>query len=335
MPNALTHKYIADTIYDALDETVKARVAPYKNEYHLGSMGPDVIMGLMFGKDEEKKSAGENLHNDHIFESFFHTAEKLIGSDDDAIYAYYLGFLTHYAADSTIHPYVYDYIDNRMKQKFDPILNSCLHTIVETEMDTFVGHYPLKGKNANTIKAFKWSRRGIKTIKKYFLVTNKNEFRLTFTPFDVSLSLFLFKIIMRVCQRHKNGSIRYWICERIDRMLKAEHLLMSALRPRELDSRYDYLNMSKLPYMSIYKCPEHCEVLHYTFPEMLDAARDKGVYLINKAVTHIAGGEKIVLDDFKLTYNGTLNREYEIYYGIGLPEIKKEDANDVIEVEIY
>jgi|GEM_PF-6979121 hypothetical protein len=55
MPNALTHSYIAEKILSALDAKTRATVEKYKNQYILGSLGPDIIMGLQLSEDEDKK----------------------------------------------------------------------------------------------------------------------------------------------------------------------------------------------------------------------------------------------------------------------------------------
>lgn len=309
MPNALTHYYIGETIFDGLDAKTKQRISGYKKEYTLGCLGPDIIMGLMLEKDPLKRDAGENLHTDFVYAGLCNTANFLRENDDKALYAYYLGFLTHYAADSTIHPYVYYYIENRMREKYDPILNNCLHTIVETEMDTYVGHYLLKGKGANSFYRFSTSKKRRDVVKKYFLEVNKNIFRLFLDGRDVNKSCFYFKLMMFLCQRHKNGKIRFMIMEQIDKYLRAEHLLMSALRPRGLDKRYDYLNMERLPYPAIYQDEKSGEVA-YSFPEMLDIAKEKGLKLIALANSHISEGKTLPISEFELNYNGGKNKEY-------------------------
>ncbi|MFI3228606.1 MAG: zinc dependent phospholipase C family protein [Bacillota bacterium] len=330
MPNSLTHKYTSDIIFDALDEDLKRKILPYKDMYNFGSMGPDVLMGLMFSKDQTKKDQGDILHEDHIFSSFYRIAEYLRKNHqkDPSTFAYFMGFLTHYATDTVVHPYVYDYIDNRMRQKFDPTLNGCLHLIIETEMDTYVGHYCLHGKHANSYWSFKWGKKQRRQIKRYFVDILGGINGMRWSNADIWKSLFCIRLLLFLCQRHKNGRMRYMILELIDRKLKADHLLLSALRPRGLDTRYDYLNLKKQPYGAIYKDVEQCELEYKSFPEMLDRAKERGVQLIELAYEHIMGGEKLDISEFKLSYNGSYNKEYRKAYGMAmLPNVDEQEES--------
>ncbi|MFA5450324.1 MAG: zinc dependent phospholipase C family protein [Clostridia bacterium] len=317
MPNALTHYYISERIFDRLDDNTKRIVANYKKEYALGALGPDIIMGLMLDKEPLKRDAGEKLHNEFVYAGLFAAAEYLYRNNDDyAMYAYFLGFLTHYAADTTVHPYVYYYTEN-LKNKYDPKLINCLHTIVETEMDVYVANHLMQGKKANSFHRFKGGRKRRKLVSKFFLEINKDIFGLILTEKDIKRSMFFFKLMMLICQRQKNGRLRFFFVKQVDRYIKAEHLLLSALRPLALDNRYDYLNMQKKPYKAIYH-EENCDMVNHTFPEMLELAAERGVELIAVASKHIFNGEPMSLEQFKLNYNGGFNDEY-LNAGLGVP----------------
>ncbi len=324
MPNSLTHKYISDNILDALDEDLKRRILPHKDLFSLGAMGPDILMGLMLSSNKEKKTLGDDLHEEHVFDSLFRAAEYLARNhkNDEATLAYYMGYLTHYAADTVVHPYVYDYIDNRMRQKFDPTLNSCLHLIVETEMDTYVDNYCLNGKNANTYWCFKWGKRQQRQVAKYFFEIQRGVIETKWTKKDIRTSFFFVKLLLFLCHRHKNSYFRFTLFQKADKFLKADHLLLSALRPRDLDPRYDYLNFNKQPYGSIYRDVDDCQLVTHSFPEMMDIAKDKGIKLLEAAYEHICGGAKLNIADFMLNYNGTYNIEYKKAYNMPmLPDV--------------
>lgn len=309
MPNALTHSYIAEQTFLALPKSVQDAVRPYRRLYDLGCLGPDLLMGLVFNDDFDKKNAGERLHTEFVYAGFKNGADYCREHPSDrAVYAYLLGSLTHYAADSTIHPYVYEYVEHRMRQKFDPILNGCLHTIVETEMDVYVGHYFLKGKKADTFWRFRFLPRYLKTMVRYFLDVNREIFHVPLTRFEAYLSALCFGGMAFVCQRHKNGVMRYNLCKSLDKRFKAEHLLMAALRPRTLNPRYDYLNMAHQPYPAVYLYDKE-NTVSMSFPEMVDEAIVRGVNLIQKAVRQIETGEPMPLSDFFVNYNGQVNKE--------------------------
>ncbi|MDR0751924.1 MAG: zinc dependent phospholipase C family protein [Christensenellaceae bacterium] len=311
MPNALTHKYIAEVVRDSLDSATKSILTKYEKEYFLGSLGPDILMGLVFDPDPIKREEGDRLHIEAVFESLNRTADYLTSNKDDSLYAYYMGFLTHYTSDSTIHPYVYYYIENRLKRKYAPSLSNVIHAIVETEMDVFVGRIYLKGKKADSFYLFKNTKRVRKTIRKFFLDVNKDVFNLVLNISDMRKSYFYFKLLLFLCHRNRNGSLRFWMMRKIDAKLKADHLLLSVLRPRKLDSTYDYLNMEKRPYRSIYK-ERFSDAVSFSFPEMIELAKKRGIAMLNKANAHIHNGIPLSIEDFKLNYNGSFNTEYLI-----------------------
>lgn len=309
MPGTLTHYYVSKKILEGLDSRTRQLVLQYKKYYKLGAQGPDVLMGLMLEKDEEKKNYGELLHTKYVYAGFANTADYLANHQTDgALYAYFLGYLTHYAADSVVHPYVYYYVTNRMKLKFDPILNNCLHTIVETEMDAFIGHFLLKGKGANSIKHIGGTKKLRNVVKKYNLEVNKELFRFRLTNKDIDTAFFFYRLLILLCHRHNNGKLRYKLFVWLDNYLKAEHLLLAALRPRVLESRYDYLNFDKLPYKAI-DTSQKCDIVDYSFTEMLDLAIAKGIKAIGLANEHIFNGERMPLEFFDINYNGGFNEE--------------------------
>lgn len=309
MPNSLTHYYISEKVYEGLDTRTKQLISRYKRLYLLGAQGPDILMGLMLDKDEEKKNYGELLHTKYVFAGLANAAEYLAANQTDgAVYAYYMGCLTHYAADSIVHPYVYNYVATRMKQKFDPILNNCLHTIIETEMDTFIGHFMLKGKNANTVKHVGGGKKCRDVVKKYYLNINKSIFHFRLTYRDIDKSFFFFRLLLFLCHRHKNGKLRYKLFVWLDNYMKAEHLLLSALRPRMLDSRYDYLNLEKTPYKAV-DTSQACPTVDYSFPEMLELSIARGHKAIELANARIFEGVRMPLEFFDINYNGGYNEE--------------------------
>lgn len=310
MPNALTHNYISGIIYRALPADIRRAIDRNRKEYDLGALGPDIIMGLLLNKDPVKKSAGDRLHVECVYEGLDNALQYLRKHPEDkALRAYWLGFLTHYAADTCVHPYVYEYIDNRMRQKYDPVLYGCLHTIVETEMDVYVGHVCLKGRHADTFYRFSWSKRRRDVVDRYFLKVNRDVFRLTLDRHDVNQSFLLCALLFFVCHRHRNGKIRFALCQWLDNYFKVEHMLMACLRPRYPDSRYDYLNMERKPYKSIYRGVD-APIVSYSFPEMIENAKEKGVALITEAWRLLFEPGELPQEMFLLNYNGEPNAEF-------------------------
>jgi hypothetical protein len=326
MPNALTHKFISEIVRNALDDNTKKILLEHDDDYSLGSLGPDILMGLMLDVDPLFSGAGESLHTEYVFAGICNIANYLVSNKDDkCMFSYLAGVITHYVADSTIHPYVYYYIENRLKRKYTPSLASTLHCIVETEMDVYIDNYYLKGKHTNSFWLFKKNKRLMNTVYRYYLEINKDIFNLVLKPKDVRRSYRMFRFLLFVCHRHRNGRIRFWLAKKVDNLLKAEHLLIASLRPRQIDKRFDYLNMSKLPYRSIHKERFSAEV-RYSFPEMIEQAKIRGIDYINKLNRHIFNGVPLNIQDFELNYNGSFNSEYLLAVEEGIVEARKQET---------
>ncbi|MCL2630198.1 MAG: zinc dependent phospholipase C family protein [Firmicutes bacterium] len=326
MPNALTHRYIGDKIYDSLDDRTKAIVKRHKKAYVMGCLGADTLMGLVYAKDPEIRNAGEKLHEKTVFAGIENTANYLKEhKNNEKLYAFFLGTLTHYVADSTIHPFVYSYVEEGLKHRNGATASEvCLHLIVETDMDVYIGRTLLNGKRANPFWLFPHGRKLRAVIRKYFLKVNRDIYKLKLSHNQVFYSIFLFKALMFVTQRNNNGRIRYFIVRQLDKLSGANHLLLSALRPRNLDKNYDYLNLSKAEYQASFGDKDSGTV-NFSFPELLKIAIIRGNELINKANSHISQGIPLDLRDFELNFNGSMNEEYALAVANGTIE-KREHS---------
>lgn len=125
MPAGYTHYVFGEQVLDQLDESIKKRIMPYIDLYHIGIHGPDILFYYDVYKKNPVKSLGFGMHQLPA-NSFFKHAKELIKQDaTDAALAYTIGFITHFTLDSSLHPEI-GVLENTL---------SMTHSLLESELD--------------------------------------------------------------------------------------------------------------------------------------------------------------------------------------------------------
>ncbi len=134
MPAAYIHENIAKNSL----ETILSAPSYIKNNiyaYEMGAQGPDFLFYYnvlkFWDKDSSPNELGNDMHNKHI-NDFFKAVLVSAKNEGDAARAWLAGFVTHYAADTTIHPFVYASTDNE-----DGSRNITAHLVLESQFDTW------------------------------------------------------------------------------------------------------------------------------------------------------------------------------------------------------
>lgn len=113
MPGPLTHLLFAQSLIPTLVE-IFPFLASYKEEFKLGSLGPDPFYffgSLQFQHPDKAmaKKLGSQFHLDHPLKTFLPLLKTAHGSfqEKNIFFSYLLGFITHYVLDVVMHPYVF------------------------------------------------------------------------------------------------------------------------------------------------------------------------------------------------------------------------------------
>ena len=131
MPASYVHQWLATRAWRQLGQD--APPAPLL----AGAEGPDPFFYyrlLVPAANRPISALGGRLHSERTADFLMALLARAGGADDDAR-AYALGFLTHYAADTTVHPYVYAHAFDRAG-----CYRSNLHCGLEAAMDTWAYH---------------------------------------------------------------------------------------------------------------------------------------------------------------------------------------------------
>ncbi len=104
MPAAYTHYAVANALLQQLPTPIKEKITPFLPIYFFGSQGADFCF---FYREFSLKTTnlGSYLHREGGYNAF--QALKKFAKHSPCLFAYAIGYITHYAADVTFHPYVY------------------------------------------------------------------------------------------------------------------------------------------------------------------------------------------------------------------------------------
>ena len=125
MPAVHTHYLVAGKTYTLLPQRLKEKIRPYLVPYFFGAQGADFCF---FYKplNTRLQNFGSYLHRKGGYAAF--RVMKAFSANDDLLSAYALGYVTHYAADTTFHPYVY----------FTGGKSPLRHTKIENAIDVYL-----------------------------------------------------------------------------------------------------------------------------------------------------------------------------------------------------
>ena len=125
MPSSITHQLIAEEVKNALPPNAKSAIERFPDEYFLGCQGPDVFFFYRIG-DRSEYNLGKFMHRFRVYDVFSlfldvlrgkEGAPRLTEEEHAQALAYVLGYITHYAADTSFHPFVYNYLEEFRCQK--------------------------------------------------------------------------------------------------------------------------------------------------------------------------------------------------------------------------
>ena len=129
MPSTYAHRRFGADVLDRLPAELQEKIAPYRELYDIGLHGPDLLFYYHAAKSTPVSALGNAMH-EQPGAVFFERARGVVNKakNRDAALAYALGFLCHFALDSTCHP--------RVEQ--DVRDSGVSHCEIETEFDNML-----------------------------------------------------------------------------------------------------------------------------------------------------------------------------------------------------
>ena len=160
MPSTYAHRRFGADVFAALPAAVQAKILPYRELYDLGLHGPDLLFYYHAVRSTPVSRLGNAMHEEPG-RVFFGRARQVVRAAEskNAALAYALGFVCHFALDSTCHPYVEQFVRE----------SGVSHCEIETEFDNMLlrrdGYDPLKFFTASHIHP---SERNAKVLAPFY-----------------------------------------------------------------------------------------------------------------------------------------------------------------------
>lgn len=180
MPDLVTHYYFGREVINNLHKGIQTKIK--LDIYDFASAGPDPFFFISFlnrKKNQEALDFGGIMHRSRT-KTFFEKMIK-ITKDDNKMFSYLCGFITHYYLDTYAHPYIFHFTGEYKKDNKDTLVYRGLHTKLERAIDSYYikKHYhpkPYKFKiHKEVLKLKKLDHRFKESFDKLYLdVYNHN-----------------------------------------------------------------------------------------------------------------------------------------------------------------
>lgn len=167
MPSMYAHYAFGGKVFKTLPKSLREIIKNHKELYLIGLQGPDILFYYRPLGKNRVNSYGYGMHDKPASEFFAPAAEYCKGcGKDEAMIAYLLGFICHFALDSTCHGYIEKKIET----------DGVCHTQIEVEFDRYLmeaaGFDPLRYRTSKSIKA---SRENAQVISRCFGVITPDD----------------------------------------------------------------------------------------------------------------------------------------------------------------
>ncbi len=147
MPSTYAHRRFGANVLDHLPAPLREKLEAHRELYDIGLHGPDLLFYYHAAKSNPVGALGNAMHEEPG-RVFFDRARRVVHceADRDAALAYALGFVCHFALDSTCHPFVEQFTRE----------SGVTHCEIETEFDNMLlrrdGHDPKSFFTASHIR---------------------------------------------------------------------------------------------------------------------------------------------------------------------------------------
>lgn len=131
MPSSYTHQLIAEAVLARLKGEGKELFSACA-DYFLGAQGGDVL--YFYNMAGREKNVGKYFHRRNVYGVFSSFLRSARGGDAH-VRAYIAGYITHYAADTVFHPYIYHYC--RAMRAETGKKRDHFHARAESDLDTY------------------------------------------------------------------------------------------------------------------------------------------------------------------------------------------------------
>lgn len=283
MPDCVTHVFIADDLYNEIKPDVDY------NYMVVGSQGPDPLFYYNYQpwRNTKKVPKIAGLIHHEKTKVFLDTFIRYAKTKSKKVKGFVLGFLCHYALDSTAHPYIYHVTGNYSKKNKQYRGN---HLRLERGIDTILieergldprfyrvdHHFPYNTLSDELVDSFTDVMKEVYGLYDVGSLFNQGyqDFRSNFR-YMVYDPLGLKKAVYSVVDLFTTGSLAY---KSISFKTNVRHI--------------DIMNR----YHKIWKHPVTGAESRESFDDLFDKAKDEARVLIQKTIEYFNNGSEEIFD---------------------------------------
>lgn len=111
MPGLIAHYICGQKVLERLPKEAGLTIEAHRKLYNIGCQGGDIFFYYLAGTlRKNMRGIGGRMHKERVGRFMGMMAKEVVnlhGDERHAAFAYFSGYLTHYALDCAVHPYVY------------------------------------------------------------------------------------------------------------------------------------------------------------------------------------------------------------------------------------
>lgn len=134
MPSTITHGYIGLDTIKKLHQKPKDLLTKHVDNFKVYCQSTDILYfyHIFLLKSNKIQEIGHNFHAKNVFKSFEYLINLNKENKNSELFTFISGLITHYKADSIMHPYI-----NYLSQNSNKILHQDKHFEIETYLDNY------------------------------------------------------------------------------------------------------------------------------------------------------------------------------------------------------
>jgi hypothetical protein len=284
MPGFITHYLCAQAALKRLPSEVQAILNKYPSIYNIGAQGPDIFFYYLPGLIKKRvKGVGNLIHRENaggfLLAMGDDIKEVYTKDEQEVVFAYASGFITHYTLDAAAHPYVYAKTD--LKER-NIMINRVEHRKFETAIDVLM----LKLMSGSTPSAYKlWQlicgdavqmRSAAGAVSQAIRSVHGREVQAR----EVYKAMRYMVQLTRILQSSKGKRKR--LMELAENAMLGAPVVSSIIHMQQYDDKEDCLNINKTPWNKV----TH---KNNSFMELYQTAVDSGVTMIQGLYAYKTG----------------------------------------------
>lgn len=301
MADIYSHSKLAKEVVVNLEKKVD-----YDNLY-LGAQGPDPLYYNFFSKSSTYyRTLADTMHDTKTRKLLTEMVNYLKKHPSKALYSYLIGFISHYALDVHIHPYVYNKVGVYDKDDESTHSYRGLHLKFERAIDCVVLEIDTEEKahKFNFINdIFRTSKVSPEVVKMYDSVLDKvYEYPDGGTMFSIATKAMYNNVKYLVRDRF---GIKTQLYKVVDFFKKDIDLFMRDLTLYDRIEKYDYLNKEK----STWYHPVTNEESNKSVAEIKYDALEFAITMVDQVDLYLKGDKSVKLSNVftNLSFNTGLN----------------------------